>query len=226
MMVEQPAVAYLNPVHVGPGRPMVIWETVADVVDDYFPDFAYEQPVRLVDSVITEGRLESFPRGSPTMFEPWRRDAAGGFQELENTLQSMRRYAVVRVIPDEGGYLVDLAVYKELEDVPQPEGATAGAATLRYDNSLRRIDSPVGDQPLRAGWIPQGRDYLLEQKMLSHLLTRLGQTTATGPVMIQPSPDGGLQPIPMTDGPLATPPDGRPAVSLPPADDRPLVPVD
>ena len=42
----------------------------------------------------------------------------------------MRRRAVVRVIPAQGGHWVDVAVFKELEDVVKPEHATAGAATF------------------------------------------------------------------------------------------------
>jgi hypothetical protein len=169
-----PTTTYPNPVHVAAaGDPLRVWETVADVTDDYFPDFEHEQPLRQVGNLVTEGRLQTFPRVSPTALEPWRRDATDGYQDIENTLQTMRRYAVVRVIPDESGYLIDLAVYKELEDLPRPERSTAGAATLRYDDTLRRVDNPVDEQVQRDCWIPRGRDTLLEQRMIAHLLSRL-----------------------------------------------------
>lgn len=167
--------AYSNPSHLAVADHRLLWETVADVVDDYFPDFEYEEPVRQIGQVLTEGRLETFPQGSPTLLEPWRRDGVGRSERLENTLQSMRRFAVVRVIPDQSGFLVDIAVYKELEDVRKPSRATAGAATLRYDESLERVVDPMTDQPVQAGWIPKGRDYLLEQTILGHLHERLGQ---------------------------------------------------
>ena len=210
-------IAYDNPTYIGAGDPTAVWETLADVVDDYFPDFAHEQPLRQVGQVVTEGHLETFPRGSPTMFEPWRRDATDGYQDVENTLQSMRRYAVVRVIPDASGYLVDLAVYKELEDVPRPERATAGAATLRYDTSLQRVDNPVGEQPIHCGWIPRGRDTLLEQRMLADLMSRLGRTAGAAPTGLPPNREPALEPIPR--------PRPLPVESLPPVDERPLVPV-
>ena len=166
---------YSNPAHLAIADHQLLWETVADVVDDYFPDFQYEEPVRRIGNVMTEGRLETYPQGSPTLLEPWRADGVGRYERLENTLQSMRRFAVVRVMPTDGGFLVDVAVYKELEDVRQPIGATAGAATLRYDESLERVVEPVVDRPLHRGWIPKGRDFLLEQTILGHLYQRLGQ---------------------------------------------------
>ncbi len=169
------AAAYSNPSHVAVSDHRLVWETLADVLDDYFPDFQYEEPVRQIGSTVTEGRLETFPRGSPTALEPWRRDGVGAYEKLENTLQSMRRFAVARVIPSQGGFLVDVAVYKELEEVRQPAGATAGAATLRYDESLERVVDPATDQPIHQGWIPKGRDYVLEQTILGHLHERLRQ---------------------------------------------------
>ena len=46
--------------------------------------------------------------------------------------------ALVRVIPTDGGFLVDVAVYKELEDLSPPEHATTGAVTASawYRKSL------------------------------------------------------------------------------------------
>ncbi|MDZ7616456.1 MAG: hypothetical protein U1E05_05585 [Patescibacteria group bacterium] len=168
------AAQFSNPSHVAVSNHTLLWETVADVVDDYFPEFQYEEPVRLIGDTLTEGRLETYPQGSPTLMEPWRRDGVGAYEKLENTLQSMRRFAVVRVIPAQGGFLVDVAVYKELEDVRKPAHATAGAATLRYDDSIERVVDPVTDIPVHRGWIPKGRDHLVEQTILGHLYERLG----------------------------------------------------
>ena len=151
-----------------------VWETMVDVVDDYF-QIKQEEPVRLVGNVLTEGRLDTRPAIGSTIFEPWRRDSASRYEKLESTLQSMRRHAVVRVVPAEGGYLVDVAVYKELEDVVEPENASAGAATFRHDSSLTRVVTPVGSQEIHDGWIPKGRDTALEQRILGQLIDRAGE---------------------------------------------------
>ena len=150
------------------------WETVVDVMDDYFK-IEREEPVRIVGDILTEGRLDTYPKIAATILEPWHADSVGSQARIESTLQSIRRRAVVRVMPAEGGYWVDVAVFKELEDVRRPEHATAGAATLRYDGSLTRVVNPVGEQQINRGWIPQGRDTALEQRILGHLLARCGQ---------------------------------------------------
>ena len=165
------AVAQNNPAFLPVADPHLAWETVVDTVDDYFK-IEREEPVRQIGGTLTEGRLDTLPQVSPTLLEPWRPDATGRYERLENTLQSLRRRAVARVIPTQGGYLVDVAVFKELEDVVQPERATAGKATFRYDDTLRHVVNPIGEQQITEGWIPQGRDPLLEQKILADLLSR------------------------------------------------------
>jgi hypothetical protein len=168
------AVYYDNPILVPMTDHQRVWETVVDVVDDHFPRFEREEPVRLIGDTLTEGRLDTFYQVSPTLLEPWRSDTVGYDQRLENTLQSIRRRAVVRVIPATGGYLVDVAVFKELEDVVRPAHASAGAATLRYDDTLTRVENPVGEQAINDGWIPQGRDTALEQEILGAVQARFG----------------------------------------------------
>ena len=157
-----------NPAFIATSDHQCAWETVVDVVDDYF-EIEREDPVRLAGDVLTEGRLDTFPKVGATIFEPWLSDSANTRERVECTLQSIRRRALVRVIPTQGGYWVDLAVYKELEDVVQPEQATAGGGTFRYDSSLTRVVNPIGEQEINEGWIPLGRDQALEQKMLSEI---------------------------------------------------------
>lgn len=149
------------------------WDSVVDVVDDYFR-IEQEEPVRLLGNILTEGRILTRPEVGATIFEPWRRDSVGLAQRVESTLQSIRRYAEVRVLPGEGGLWVEVAVFKELEDVVQPERATAGAATFRNDTSFVRVETPVGQQEVHHGWIQLGRDLALEQEILAELQARYG----------------------------------------------------
>lgn len=164
---------YGNPTFLPATDHQCVWESVVDVVDDYFK-IVHEEPVRLIGSTLTEGRLDTAPKVSPTVFEPWRYDTSGRYERVENTLQSIRRRAVVHVMPAKGGYWVDVAVLKELEDVARPEHATAGAATFRYDDSLTRVVNPIVGQEVCEGWIPQGRDVALEQRIVGHLQSRFG----------------------------------------------------
>lgn len=164
---------YENPAQIPPGQPEQIWEAVIDVLDDYF-EIEYEEPLRLVDNFILEGHVKTFPRIGATLLEPWRHDSANLYQRIESTIQSIRRKAVVRVIPDEVGYKVDVVVYKYLEDVKKPEHSVSGAATFRYDDSLNRIVNPVVEAPIDEGWIQLGRDMVLEQRIIAQILSRTG----------------------------------------------------
>ncbi|MBX7168315.1 MAG: hypothetical protein K1X74_18410 [Pirellulales bacterium] len=150
----------------------LVWDKLVDSVDTYF-DIDREERVRMVGDVITEGRLTTRPMIGATLLEPWRSDSVGGYNRVESTLQTMRRQAIVRVLPDQSGYLVDVAVYKELADIARPQFATASAAAFRSDSSIVRYVEPVGDIPVNTGWIPQGRDPLLEQRILQDLQRKL-----------------------------------------------------
>ncbi|HEX4142269.1 MAG TPA: hypothetical protein VHY91_01855 [Pirellulales bacterium] len=217
----------------------LVFETVLDVIDDYFK-VDYEIPVRLEGDVLVEGQISTFPRSGSTILEPWGRDAINFYERLEGTLQSIRRQALVRVIPAEGGFLVDIVVTKELEDVLRPEtGSASRAANLRNDNSLRRYVDPVtGTQPT-LGWIRLGRDVALEQKMLVELASRFGPLLPPAPpTMAAPGsmpPPGVILPpdwVPAGQGttaplgevpgqtgaapPVTMPPDAAPPPELPP----------
>jgi hypothetical protein len=154
-------------------NPEWVWENVVDVVDDYFR-IQREEPVRMVGGVVTEGRLDTFPVDAPTLLEPWRPASGDPYTKTENTLQSTRHRAIVRVLPAQGGYWVDVAVFRELEDMAKPAQASAGAATFRTDDSLTRVEEPVGEQPAGVGWIPIGRDAALEQRIIQRILARAG----------------------------------------------------
>jgi hypothetical protein len=166
-------VCHDNPTLVPMSDHNCVWETVADVMDDYF-DTEREEPVRLVGETLTEGRIDTFPRGASTILEPWNTDSVGIYEKTESSLQSIRRRAIVRVIPAEQGFWIDVAVLKELEDVTQPDHATAGAATFRYDDSFTRVVDPISEQDVHIGWIPKGRDTALEQRIIGHLQSRFG----------------------------------------------------
>ncbi|GAG07143.1 unnamed protein product, partial [marine sediment metagenome] len=103
-----------------------------------------------------------------------RGDSANSFERLHSTLQSIRRHAHLRVIPTEGGYLVDVQVIKELEDVERPEQATASAASLSYSGAVNEQTVRLANEPLELGWIPLGRDTALEQVIISRLYQQLG----------------------------------------------------
>ena len=149
-----------------------LWSQTVDAVDDYFR-IQREERVRLAGGILTEGRIDTNPATGSTLLEPWRTDSTPGYEKLHATLQSIRRRATVRVIPAVDGYLLDVNVLKELEDLDKPENATAGGATLRHDGSLVRQEGAAGRYSVTLGWIPLGRDITLEQRILADLCARL-----------------------------------------------------
>jgi len=166
-----------------PGNPAIVtamdrdfvWEQVVDVVDDYFR-IQHEDRVRLVGDLLTEGRLDTYPRGGSTIFEPWNGDSVTPYDRWESTLQSTRRTAMVRVMPAEAGFLVEVQVLKELEDVARPESgaiSVRNSQALRNDNALQRVANPTGGQQPTLGWIDQGRDVALEQVILAQIMARV-----------------------------------------------------
>lgn len=153
-----------------------VMEQVSDEVDNYFK-IHREERIRVHDGIMTEGWIETHPQIASTLLEPWRRDSTPGFEKLHSTLQTVRRYAKVRVIPTGNNYQIDVKVFKEIEDLPQPLGASVGGQLLRHDSSLD-IDREL-PQLKRAndGWIPVGRDLSLEQTILKYIHTRIANLT-------------------------------------------------
>ena len=160
-----------NPVMVPNNHPEFVWEQIVDVMDDYFK-IMEEMPVRPIMG--SEGKLETYAEVGSTLLEPWRHDSANFEERLECTLQSIRRQAVVRVKMVEDGYMIDVAVYKQLEDLAKPQNAIAGSATFAYSSTQVGVIDPITDEPLELGWIPQGRDTALEQRILGEIIDRLG----------------------------------------------------
>jgi hypothetical protein len=163
----------MNPIAVPVADENLAWDQIADVVSDYFT-IAREERATRDGGVIMEGFIETAPQDGATWLEPHRRDSVGSFNRWESTFQTIRRRALVRVVPDAAGYLVEVIVEKDLEDLPKPEHATAGAASFRNDSSLpsRRLEQ-LNRTRSAPRWITLGRDPALEQRMLAEIHARL-----------------------------------------------------
>jgi len=161
-----------NPLVVPVPEPEFFWNQLVDTIDDYF-DIRIERRVHVIGGVITEGRVETHYQPAATLLEPWRWDSTPGYEKLHATTQSLRRRALVRVIPAGGRYSVHVVVEKELEDVDRPAHSMPGFAIPRHDGSLGRAENRIDDGPRTLGWIPLGRDVTLENEILSELYARL-----------------------------------------------------
>lgn len=148
-----------------------VMDQISDELDDYFR-ISREQRMQLVESILTEGWIETHPRVGSTLLEPWHRDSQRGFEKLHATMQTVRRFAKVRVVPSQDQYWIDLKIYKELEELPQPVGSTVAGRISRHDNSVDQDDIDALAQP-NVGWIPLGRDFALEQAILRNIQKRI-----------------------------------------------------
>jgi hypothetical protein len=225
-----PPPAPKNAVVIPPLDAELVWTKMVDVTDDFFK-VQSEQRVVFANGVPTEGRIDTFPQTGATILEPWRADSVGWGERWEATLQSIRRIATLRLAPDAAGWRVEVVVTKELENMPRPMRATTGGASFRNHDSLYRYGTPlptlgqqIGDQPRpvasptrNLGWIPLGRDPLLEQRILSRLLGKLGVPPVPQAEPYYQPPEGGMPaspPAAMPQGPVYGAP--IPAEQLPP----------
>lgn len=156
-----------NPFFVPIANEEVVWERAVDVLHDY--NFEIDNENRLAKVIQTH------PKVGASVFEPWHKDAVGLSSRLEGTLQSIRRTVQISMQPQEqgGGYLVTVAAYKELEDLPGIAANSPGAATFQENQPLERDLNPVVGQSTPSQWLPAGRDPLLEQAILQSLQVAL-----------------------------------------------------
>lgn len=169
MPVEVPV---SNPAHIGALDPDFLWRQIIDSLDDYFR-IDSEQPVRRSDQSVLEGKVVTFPKVSGTIFEPWRGDASRGPERLQSTFQTIRRTATVRIVPEANGYVIDIKVIKEQEDVDQSQFSTAGSSSQRHDGTIVRNENQLRQLPVTLGWYEIGRDRILEQRLMENILGRI-----------------------------------------------------
>jgi hypothetical protein len=152
-----------NPVYVpqGPASYGLVFEKVLSVVGEYF-EIRYSNRY--------DGQIVTFPRVAPGLGEFWKPSSPDYDERVLATLQTIRHRAEVRIdAAADGGFFVQVTVYKELEDLPQPLRSTAGAAIFRGDHTVERQFEVIDPTVFEAGWIPLGRDIPLEQAILLRL---------------------------------------------------------
>ncbi len=160
-----PAVTVENPVWVPSlgvdGAYGTVFEKVIDVVGGYF-EISYANRY--------DGWIRTFPRVSPGVEQPWKPGPPDAYQRWQDTLQSIRRFAEVHIDPaQDGGFFIQVAVYKELEDLPRPLRSTAGAAAFRNENSVERQYEVIDPTVMEGNWIPLGHDREMEQLILQRI---------------------------------------------------------
>ncbi len=155
-----------NPVLIRPGDPSPmayaeVFEKVLAVLDDYF-EIAYANRY--------DGRIETHPRIAPGFVQFWKPSTPDRRERLLAMLQSMRHRCVVQITAAEiGGFRVQVTVYRELQDLPRPMRAMAGAASFREAQTVDRQFQIVDPATTSGGWIPKGRDHAFEEAIIQKL---------------------------------------------------------
>lgn len=143
-----------------------VYERLLDALDDDFeivPGSRYAREIR------------TYPRTAPGYEQPWKPGSPDPAERWQATFQSVRHFAIARIVEAEGGYRVTVEVYKELETTYQPLLPQGGPATFRgapiADRNVDTFTSPATADPL---WVPFGpaphRDHAFEQKILKKVL--------------------------------------------------------
>ena len=161
-----------NPMYVQVRDHEFLWSVVVDVVDSHF-EIAREEPVRLYDSVLTEGRIDTTPKIAASIGEFWHADSVGLSERIDCTLQTTRKKGLVRVIPVVGGFQIEALVHKELEDLKSPVRSPTTNANLRYQSDTDPFMEKIDIDPASKGWIMLGRDTAMEDRLLLEILYRL-----------------------------------------------------
>lgn len=154
-----------NPLLLTAAGENVAWEQTIGVLHDFL--FEIERENRQTRSIETKYKVGS------GLLEPWHTESVGWDNRLESTLQSIRRKVVVTLSPVSQGsrysYTVQVVAIKELEDLDALAANSPGGATFQESTPLNRDLNQVLGQSRPSGWIPQGRDYELEQAILVQL---------------------------------------------------------
>jgi hypothetical protein len=154
-----PAPLIPNPLVVPSADYETVWNKTVAVVDKYFD---IESENRLARTIRTQ------PQMGATLLEPWALDSVTFRDRLEASMQTIRRFAIIKIDPaPSGGYLVKVEVHKELEDLAKPDRQAAGRAVFYNEFPVNRAREIVGPVPVPLGWIPRGRDANVEQAILA-----------------------------------------------------------
>lgn len=137
------------------------WRATVTILDEYF-DIASED--RRTHKIVTQ------PRPGSTLLEPWNGDSVGFDERLESSLQTIRRFAIASVdAAPGGGYRIKVQVFKQLEDLVQPERQAVGRAVFNNEFPINRTQEVVGPVQAPVFWIDRGRDTKLEQVILGRI---------------------------------------------------------
>jgi hypothetical protein len=155
-----------NPVYVPPLSYGQVFETMLRVLNDY--DFEILDPNRY------DGRIETYPRVSPGVFQLLKPGSPDVYDRLLATFQTYRHRVSIVIRPaNNRGYFVEVIARKELEDLAKPIRSTVGGAIFRPENNVERQFEVIDATFFEPTWFFKGRDVPLEQELIRRIKKQL-----------------------------------------------------
>jgi hypothetical protein len=146
----------------GPDGYCLVWENALKALND--EGFQIEEMNRL------DGHIKSRPRVAPGYLLFLKPGSPELYERSLATLQSYRHHVLIKIHPaNDRGFFIHVSVFKELEDLPRPVRATAGAVIFRPDNNVERQYDLIDPTVFESNWIPKGFDHGMEQNILQRL---------------------------------------------------------
>lgn len=153
------------------------------------------------------GVVSTYPKASPTLFEPWHTDNTTAYQAISSTTNYQRRRVSIRLIPNQtkpistqtdhaaavqdiasnsaiappAGYLLDAQVL--IEQVETPLRYLSGSTSQgRMFRDLRSAPADLSDRQIKDNyWRVIGRDTGLEHHLLAQILRKKNQLAQNKP---------------------------------------------
>jgi hypothetical protein len=172
-VLEAPPDAVPPPIAAGEGNPMYValgasfesYRKIQEVALSTLTDFGFE----ILASNAYDGEIETLPRVAPGVLRPLRPGNTAVYDRVLMTFQTYRHRAFVKIQPAQnGGYWLQVVVFRELEDLPRPTRALQGG-NFRSINNVERQFEVIDPTFFEATQIPKGRDASIEQQLLARM---------------------------------------------------------
>jgi len=144
----------------------LLFERVLDVVDDDF-EIAFASRY--------DGRIECKPKIAPGLEQPLKPGSPSLYERTLASFQTYRHRCFVIIQPVDRGYMINVTVLLELEDLPHPTRDVMGGAAFRSDADVDRRFETIDPAVVSHVWIPRGRDVPMEQKILRKIRWRVNE---------------------------------------------------
>lgn len=126
--------------------------------------------------------ITTLPVASQQCFEFWRHDVATNVDLWEATLNPVRRWAVVRLVPDERGtwQRIEVRVQKERLSAPDRQFNNTGAAYRVFGYGMPSTTGSTAITPADEHWIEMGHDKAMAAYLMDGIMEKYERAGTAG----------------------------------------------